>query len=218
MVRTHRGFAGKISESHRLVRIGGDQADDVGDPPRFSAGRRPQLRRGAGEVAEHRASQPQRQFIEHDAVARIPCGLGCGDQRQQRRHRRQMRCIEAGPADARHRGSDGLEPIGLEPERETTVADAVLVAALVRLSVIAEQQRARSEHRGAVAGAIAERARGDCGNARRLMPLFVRAVVRAGGADEIVHAPAVAGRDGTGGEAHALRIAIFPKRRRPGRT
>jgi len=131
--------------------------------------------------------------------------------------RRQARDAEPAWAQARHRRRDRLQRLGRELEDEAAVAGAVLVAAFEVVAGVAEQHRARRQQRRTAARAVAEGPRGHRGDALGLVPLLERAVGRAGVADDVARPPAGTRGEDLNRHRHGRSIAIFPKRRRPGR-
>ncbi len=111
----------------------------------------------------------------------------------------------------RHRGHDGFPLLGREMEREAAVAVTVIVAAFEASPFISEQQGAGRQDRSTRRRAVLERAFCYRGDAHRAVPLLERAIMRAGSADDVVHAPTLARGQQMRGDAHARIIAIFPK-------
>lgn len=86
---------------------------------------------------------------------------------------------------------------------DAAVADTVRVAALVTGVMIAEQQRAGCERRGAHLRPVLECAGGHCRDGHAGMAFFEYAVARPVIADNVVHAPAVAASQQMRRNAHA---------------
>src|SRR4051794_39616395 len=91
---------------------------------------------------------------------------------------------------------DALENLRLEPKRKAAVTLTVAVRAGKAMSGIDQKIRALGEQRRSVPVADDEAARQDQREAARRRQLLRLAVARPASADDILHPPAIARRDG----------------------
>ena len=180
----------RSASEQRLVGLRLDLPERGGNPPLVAPGRRAAAAWRSGKRGADRTGKAQRHLLEFRAFAGVARRLGGGDDRQQRGMRRQTRNRERDSPRAGNFGDDLLQEFRREPERQAAVADAMLMAALEAVIVVAEEERARRQHRRAERRAILEGALGHGGDAHRIVAFLERPIMRAGGADHVVDAPA----------------------------
>ncbi len=190
VIAAHGRRAGEIGERQRRVRLRLDLPERGGNPPLVAPGRRAPAARRSGKRGADRPGKAQRHLLEFRALAGVARRFGGGDDRQQGGMRRQTRNGERDPPRAGNLGDDRLQKFRREPERQAAVADAVLMAALEAMIVVAEEERARRQHRRAERRAILEGALGHGGDAHRIVAFLERPIMRAGRADHVGDAPA----------------------------
>lgn len=190
VVRAHGRLVREAAQRKLLVGLPLDPAQRSADAPLVHAAWCPPV---PPDFAVRRGDDPgktDRDCFKSDAVALVTRRLGRGLKRDQRRQRWQMRHGECRPLRPWHRSRDTLEEFRREVEREAAVADAVVMATLKAVPVVAKQHRTGGKQGGALGGTILKCPFCHQGHAETIVLFLEGPVTRTCGADDVFGAPA----------------------------